>query len=50
MQKYKYNNITLFDSQDIRVTINIVNKKKLPEKEIDLIYTNDDGISINPSV
>ena len=51
MEKFKFNNVTIFDSQDIRVTVNIVNRKKLQDgKEIDLIYTKDDGVSINPSV
>ena len=51
MERFKFNNVTIFDSQDIRVTVNIVNRKKLQDgKEIDLVYAKDDGVSINPSV
>jgi hypothetical protein len=50
MKKFKYSNVNIFDSQDLRVTINVVNSKKIPDKEIDLIYQTGEGIAINPSV
>jgi hypothetical protein len=50
MNKKKYMNVTLFDSPDLRVGVNVVNTKKLDDKEINLVYETNDGLAINPSV
>jgi hypothetical protein len=50
MTRKKYTNVTVFDSADLRVSVNVVNAKKLEDKEINLVYETADGLAINPSV
>ena len=51
MEKFKYTNITFFDSKDLRVGVNVINSKTLDnKKEIELVYEAADSIGINPSI
>jgi len=50
MKKQKYLNVVFFDSNDLKVSVSVVNKKKLPDREMDMVKIGNDALTVSSSV